>query len=158
MKLITKKDMDGLIEKAAANDRKRTNLNIHDQSSDPIQRLFVAAQKDSYFRPHRHPKTWEFALILKGLFDVLIFDDHGKITDRLSVGPDAPITAFELPAGMWHAWIPMTESAMFFETKQGPYDPKTAAEFAPWSPAEGSEEVAEFVKRLRDATVGEQAG
>jgi cupin fold WbuC family metalloprotein len=156
MKLITKDDLNALMASAISSERKRSNLNIHEQASDPIQRLFIAAGQESYFRPHRHPGIREFALILQGLFHVLVFDKSGRITDRLCLGPEAAASAFDLPAGVWHTWIPMAETSLFFEVKQGPYNPETTSEFAPWSPAEGSAQVKEFVNRLRQARVGDR--
>ncbi|MBU1168697.1 MAG: WbuC family cupin fold metalloprotein [Proteobacteria bacterium] len=157
MKIITHKDMAALKTKAGESSRKRMNLNVHEQASDPIQRLFIAADRTSYFRAHRHNHSWEFALVLQGLFDVLVFDDTGQLTERISLGPQARVAAFEIPAGTWHAWIPHEDGSVFFECKQGPYNPDTAAEFAPWSPEEGSSEVTDFVQRLKTLAVGDMA-
>jgi cupin fold WbuC family metalloprotein len=156
MKRYTKQHFEDLITKAAGLDRKRANLNIHEDPSDPVQRLFIATHKDSYFRPHRHPHIWEFALIIKGAFDLILFDDTGMITDRFPVGPETDVPCFELPEGMWHTWVPLTENALFFETKKGPYDPLTISEFAPWSPAEGSSGVEDYVARLKNGAVGDR--
>jgi hypothetical protein len=41
--------------------------------------------------------------------------------------------------------------------KQGPYDPATASEFAPWAPAEGEPGVARFLAWARDARAGDRA-
>lgn len=156
MKTISRNDLDLLIAKAGDLPRKRSNLNIHEQASDPVQRLFVAADTASYFRPHRHHHSWEFALVIQGCFDVLIFDDEGTLVKRFALGPNAETSAFELPAGTWHTWLPLEDGSLFFECKKGPYDPATAAEFAPWSPEEGSDQVREFVKRLKILAVGER--
>jgi hypothetical protein len=51
----------------------------------------------------------------------------------------------------------MADESVFFEVKQGPYDAMTIAEFAAWSPEEGSAQVDAFVARLRHAKVGDLA-
>lgn len=155
MRLIPSGLIDELVKRAGESPRLRINHNVHGDLSDPIQRLFVASRLDSYFRPHRHPVKWEFALVIKGRFDVLTFDDAGRVTERISAGPHADIIGFELPENTWHAWIPMEDESVFFEVKQGPYDARTIAEFAPWSPEEGSEQTGAFMARLRAARVGE---
>ncbi|EFK97559.1 hypothetical protein LDC_0403, partial [sediment metagenome] len=43
---------------------------------------------------------------------------------------------------------------VFAEVKAGPYTPRTAAEFAPWSPAEGTPEAIPFLNRMRRADAG----
>ncbi|MEE9914139.1 MAG: WbuC family cupin fold metalloprotein [Deltaproteobacteria bacterium] len=148
MKLVTHRMVDELIEEAGKTGRLRTHYNIHESLSDPVQRLFVAAGRASYFRPHRHPGKSEFAIILRGLFDVILFNGEGTVTDRISAGPGLDIFALEVPADVYHTWIPRAEHSAFFEVKQGPYDPATSLDFAPWSPAEGAAGVAEFQAKL----------
>lgn len=158
MKLVTQQTLDDMLERAGASPRLRTHHNLHEQPEDPVQRLFVAARRDSYFRAHRHAGKWEFSVVLRGAFDVLTFDDGGCVTGRITVGPQSEIAAFEIPPDTWHAWLPLSDDAVFFEVKRGPYDPQTAAEPAPWAPAEGSPGVAGFVEWLRAARIGERAG
>ena len=156
MKLITATMLDDLVAQAGANQRLRLNYNIHEQPSDPIQRLFIAARLNSYFRPHRHPGKKEFAIVLRGLFEVITFDDTGRVTQRVSLGPDAGTAGLEIPADVWHTWVPLHDQSVFFEVKPGPYDPATAVQFAAWSPAEGAAEVPDFYAKLLAVHVGEK--
>ncbi len=158
MKLITTDLINDLISQAGASPRRRMNHNVHPQLSDPVQRLFVAARRDSYFRPHRHPIKWELVLVVSGAFELLVFDDDGRLTARQKLGSDTGAIAVELEANTWHTWLALSDDAVFFETKQGPFDPQTTSEFAPWSPAEGSPEVQEFFMRLKAAQAGEKVG
>lgn len=155
MKSITSELLDELEEKARTSPRLRSNLNIHTSASDPVQRYFIAAERASYFRPHRHPDKSEFALVIRGQFDVLMFDDSGRVTRRLSLGPESGNAGVEMPANTWHTWIPVSDRGVFFEVKQGPYDAGTAAEFAPWSPEEGDSLVDDFTARLRCSNPGD---
>ena len=153
MKPITHARLSELCDQAAASPRRRTNLNIHAALDDPIQRLFVAACRDSYFRPHRHkPET---ALVVRGRFDLLTFDEAGRVSARLELGPQAEMLGFELEAGVWHTWVALSDDAILFETKAGPYAPLSEADFASWAPAEGSAAVAAFQARLRTARPGD---
>lgn len=155
MKLITENEFAELTAKADASPRRRSNYNLHEVPEDPIQRLFVAAKRDTYFRAHRHPGKWEVSVIVRGEFEVFTFDENGVITRRIRVGPNAPVKAFELPPNIFHAWVPLTDDGIFFEVKQGPYDPQTAAQFAPWAPAEGDVGARAFVEKLSAAQVGD---
>jgi cupin fold WbuC family metalloprotein len=156
MKLVTNRMVDEWIAKAGKTQRLRTNFNIHESLSDPIQRLFVAAGLDSYFRPHFHPGKSEFAIVLRGQFDILLFDDEGVVTERVSIGPGREAFALEIAADRYHTWIPMEEKSVFFEVKQGPYDPAAALSFAPWSPEESSPRVKEFQAKLLAARTGDR--
>jgi hypothetical protein len=49
----------------------------------------------------------------------------------------------------------MTDGATFLEIKEGPYDPASAAEFAPWAPSEAHESVPTVLQWLREAKPGD---
>ena len=155
MKLVTSRMIDEMIVKAGESPRFRTNYNIHESLSDPVQRLFIAAEPSPYFRPHRHAGTREHAVIVRGRFGLLIFDPNCKVTSRIRAGRGGDIVCLEIPADVYHTWIPMEEGSVFFEVKKGPYDPAAPASFAPWSPAEGTAPVEEFQSRLLRAQTGD---
>lgn len=150
MKLINRELIDQTLEKAAASERRRTNFNLHESPHDSVQRYLIATTRDSYFRPHRHPLYAEVAIVLRGTFDIIVFDDHGQETGRHTLGPHTGMMGFEMEANAWHCWLPRSDEGCFFEVKPGPYDPATAAEFAPWAPEEGTPEAIGFVAGLRN--------
>jgi cupin fold WbuC family metalloprotein len=115
----------------------------------------VVTKRNTYFRPHRHLTKSELALVLRGRFDILTFDEHGIVTARYSAGEGAPSMAYETPRATWHTLVADTDGAAFFEVKEGPYDPATASEFAPWAPAEGDAAAAAFLEWLRKAQPGD---
>lgn len=155
MKLITTDLIDDLMAGAATSARQRMHYNIHESLDDPVQRLFIAARLESYFRPHRHREKWECAIVLRGLLDVVVFDESGCVTERVSIGPEAEGIGFEIPANTWHSWVPMMDESVAFEIKQGPYNPLAAGDFAVWSPEEGSAEVGPFLASMREAGIGD---
>jgi cupin fold WbuC family metalloprotein len=154
MKLFSHTLFDELAAKAAASPRLRANHNVHASAEDPVQRYFVAANRDSYFRPHRHRTRSELAIVLRGGFEVITFDASGGITARYAVGEGTPSIGFETPQGTWHTLIAQNDGAVFLEIKEGPYDPASISEFAPWAPPEGHAAVAEFLRWARTAAPG----
>lgn len=155
MKLFSQSLLDDLAARAAASPRARAHHNIHESPADPVQRFFVVAQRNSYFRPHRHLTKAELAMVLRGRFHVLTFDEHGTVLARYSIGEGTASMAYEAPHAAWHTLMADTDGAAFFEVKQGPYDPATAAEFASWAPAEGSPGVPRFQEWLNKAQPGD---
>jgi cupin fold WbuC family metalloprotein len=154
MKLFSRNLFDELAAKASASPRQRTNYNVHLTSSDPVQRFFVAANRATYFRVHRHSSKSELALVLRGAFDVLTFDAAGILTARYSIGEGSPNVGFETPQGTWHTLVSLADGGVFFEVKEGPYDPATAVEFAPWAPPEGHPFAPAFLEWTHTAAVG----
>ncbi len=153
MKQITAAMLAALGQQAQASPRHRANLNLHPQLDDPIQRLAVAMEPDTYVRPHRHPHTWELLYPLAGRFAVLEFDEAGTLRSRALLGADSRL--IELPAGSWHAVLSLDPGAVIFEVKHGPYQPIDTADFAPWSPAAETPQAAALMAWYATAQVGE---
>jgi cupin fold WbuC family metalloprotein len=157
VKLLPHALLDELAVRAAASPRGRAHHNIHPAPEDPVQRFVVVAVGNSYFRPHRHPLRGELALLLRGQVDLLVFDGGGRVLSRHAVGEGSASLAYETESGTWHTLLPGSDGCAFLEVKQGPYDPATASEFAPWAPAEGTPQVPQFLQWLRAAQPGDQA-
>jgi cupin fold WbuC family metalloprotein len=154
MKVISTSLLDELTAKAVASPRRRAHYNLHSSAADPVQRFVVVAQSDSYVRPHRHMSNAELCTIVRGRFEVVVFDQEGTITGRETFGAGSSNMAFELPRATWHTVLPLTDGAAFLEVKQGPYDPAIAAEFASWAPEEGNSATTAFQKWIRTAPIG----
>lgn len=154
MKMISTVLLEELAAKAARSPRRRAHHNLHTSSTDAVQRFVVVALRDSYVRPHRHWTKSELVTVIRGQFEMVLFDDGGHVTGRYIVGEGTPNMAYELPEGTLHTLLPLTDGAAFLEVKEGPYDPATAAEFAPWAPEEGSSAIAHFQSWVSKAPVG----
>ncbi len=155
LKQITPQMLASLSADARASARRRANLNLHPQLDDPIQRLAIAMEPDTYVRPHRHPQTWEMLHPLAESFLVLEFDDAGTVCSRTLLGlGENEARLIELPAGRWHAVLSRTPGAVIFEVKHGPYQALGEADLADWSPAAESAEAAELLAWYAQAQVG----
>jgi hypothetical protein len=54
MKIIAAETITDLLARAASAPRKRMNLNLHAEPSDPTNRFLNAGLAGTYVRPHRH--------------------------------------------------------------------------------------------------------
>ncbi|MDD5297419.1 MAG: WbuC family cupin fold metalloprotein [Rhodocyclaceae bacterium] len=154
MKRITTAALDALSRQARQSPRLRANLNLHEELSDPVQRLAIAMEPGTFVRPHRHRHTWELLQPLRGRFLVLHFDDAGTVTARTVLGADC--LALENPAGQWHAVLSLDEGGVIFEVKRGPYQPLAEEDQAPWSPAGDDPAAAALMLRYAQAQVGDR--
>jgi cupin fold WbuC family metalloprotein len=157
MKLISDSLLNELAAAASLSARGRTHYNLHESQGDVVQRYLVVANRASYFRPHRHATRAELALILRGALDLIVFDESRQVTARYAFGPGAGNIAYENGPGIWHTVVVNQDATTFFEVKEGPYDPASAAEFAPWAPAEGQPAAARFLEWARQAGPGDRA-
>jgi cupin fold WbuC family metalloprotein len=155
MKIITKEAISDLLANAAVSPRKRTNLNLHPELTDPINRFVNAGLVGTYVRPHRHRVgRWELVSVLQGSLDLLIFKSSGELTGRFALGDEGASLA-EIPGGDWHTFVFHAPAAVILEVKPGPYEPQLDKEFSSWAPKEGDPTVARFVAWLEGATLGE---
>ena len=139
MKKLTAANLTTLGQQAQQSPRLRANSNLHQELSDPIQRLAIAMEPDTLILPHRHPHTWEVLTALRGRFTVLMFDDAGKVIERAVLGEDTSV--LEIPAGGWHAVLSRDAGAVIFEVKHGPYAPIAEADVAVWSKGRSAAEL-----------------
>jgi cupin fold WbuC family metalloprotein len=156
MKIIDRRRLDQLSHAAAQSERRRKNLNLHEEYTDPCQRLFNAIEPGTYIRPHRHvaPPKAECFVTIRGRMALFVFDDDGAIDKVLFFGADSDVLAVELPPGVWHSLVALEAGTVFFEIKHGPYTPTTDKDSAPWAPVEGSPEVDAYLSGLMDRAGG----
>jgi cupin fold WbuC family metalloprotein len=155
MKIVTTETMAELLARAAAAPRKRTNLNLHDQLSDPINRFLNAGLAGTYVQPHRHRAgKWELLNLLQGRLDIVTFTCDGKVENRFALGPEGP-SLIEILGGEWHSFVFHPPAAVVLEVKPGPYEPQFDKEFAEWAPPEGDPAAALFLSWLENAVSGE---
>lgn len=156
MKHIDSNLLDSLVAKAEESPRKRAHFNLHPELNDPVQRLCIAMEPETYVRPHRHsdPETWEILLILRGSLVLNIFDEKGKVLERTVLNAHGPVTAVEFPQNTWHAPTSLEPGTIVFEIKQGPYKPVPEEHLASWAPAEKDPQAAAFLEWFRNAEIG----
>jgi cupin fold WbuC family metalloprotein len=156
MKLIDNALFEDLCEKADESPRRRAHHLIHDSHDDSVQRMLIALQPGTYFRPHRHrrPPKWELLLVLKGIAAWIGFDDEGCIAGRTEAGAHRDCKGLEYPPGAWHSLICLRPDTVIFECKPGPFAPIKADDFAPWAPEEGAPESGDFVRWMVRAKAG----
>ncbi|KFK93645.1 MULTISPECIES: WbuC family cupin fold metalloprotein [unclassified Serratia (in: enterobacteria)] len=154
MKQITAHDLTTMSEQAATVVRLRAHRTLHEELSDPVQRLAIAMEPGTYIRPHRHPQTWELLTPLRGRFVVLQFNDDGVVTQRTLLGEETKV--LEMPASTWHAVLSVDPGGVVFEVKQGPYRALAEEDCMAWAPPEGGEGTAAVMRWYATAKVGDR--
>ena len=138
VQLIDSALIEATLRRAMTAPRGRINHNFHpDMASNP-HRFLNAWTRGSYAAPHRHlavPKPESF-VVLRGELALFVFDDGGIVNEKHVLGRNGLI-GIDLEPGLWHTVAALTETAVCFEVKAGPYDAATDKEFAPWAPREG---------------------
>ncbi|MBC7907321.1 MAG: WbuC family cupin fold metalloprotein [Rhodospirillaceae bacterium] len=156
MKVVDAMQLERMSDLAREVPRRRTHFNLHDELTDPVQRVVIALEPGTYVRPHRHGDgVWELFVVLEGACAVLIFDDEGSVIQRVQLIPGGARLA-QVPVGAWHSVVALAPGTIAFEVKPGPYVPATDKNFAAWAPQEGEPGTSAMVRWLENAAVGER--
>lgn len=144
--------LDTITTAAGRSRRRRMNLNLHDGESDNPHRFFNVLIRDTYIPPHRHlhPPKSETFLILRGTVAFFIFEDNGDIRESITLSDEGPAFGIDIRPGLWHTLAVLSENAVCFEVKPGPYNPTTDKQFAPWAPLEGDPACGGYLQMLLD--------
>lgn len=147
---ITNDFIDKTSIAAKASPRLRMNYNFHPRHEDPLHRMLNAMEPRTYIQPHKHenPDKFEVFLALRGRFVVFTFDNSGNIVEHAILDARQGKYGVEIPEKTYHTLLSLEEGSVAYEIKEGPYTQSTAKNFAPWAPAEGSPEVADYINSL----------
>jgi cupin fold WbuC family metalloprotein len=139
-----------VLAEARQSPRRRMNFNFHATLEENPSRLLNVLLRGTYIRPHRHsdPPKAESFVVLEGRIAILIFDDSGRIERRNALGRGDQALGVDIAPGIWHTAAALSDHAVCFEVKPGPYVQAVDKEFAPWAPREGDPRCAQYLETL----------
>ena len=120
---ITQALLDQLTEQAKASPRLRMNYDLRNTPQDNSQRMLNAIEPGSELPIHRHPKSSETVVCLRGCIVEEFYDDFGKCTETIELSPSGPVMALNIPAGQWHTVRALESGTVILEMKNGVYEP-----------------------------------
>ena len=143
--------LDKLTAQAKASPRLRMNLDLRNSAEDSSQRMLNAIEPGSVVPVHRHQKTSETVVVLRGSVVEEYYDGAGVLVEsfvlgdchvadapRNDVGADVPrndvldfaarkdvpvACALNIPAGQWHTLRALESGTVILEMKDGAYEP-----------------------------------
>ena len=123
---ITQALLDKLTEQAKASPRLRMNYDLRNSEKDQSQRMLNAIEPGSPIPIHRHQKSSETVVCLRGRLVWEYYDELERIcTDRIELSPNGPIVALNVPKGQWHTVKALESGSVIMEVKDGPYEPQS---------------------------------
>ena len=139
--------LDSLTSQAQASPRLRMNLDLRTSAQDGSQRMLNAIEPGSVVPVHRHQKTTETMVVLRGRVVEEFYDDAGVLVESFVLGDchvadaprnevldfalrnDVPVAcALNIPAGQWHTLRALESGTVILEMKDGPYEPISPAD------------------------------
>ena len=134
--------LDKLTAQAKESPRLRMNLDLRNSAADSSQRMLNAIEPGSVVPIHRHQKSSETVVVLRGRVVEEYYDDAGVLVESFVLGychvADAPrndvldfaprnavpvTCALNIPAGQWHTLRALESGTVILEMKDGAYEP-----------------------------------
>jgi len=141
--------MDDLTAKAKASPRLRMNYDLRNSAEDQSQRMLNAIEPGSPLPIHRHPKTTETVVCLRGRLVEEFYEEVEGVqgvqevqkvqevqgvqgvqevqrvqkVQEIELSPNGPVVALNIPAGQWHTVKVLESGTVILECKDGPYEP-----------------------------------
>lgn len=122
--IINQALLDQLTEQAKASPRLRMNMDLRNGPEDKSQRMLNAIEPGSPMPIHRHQKTSETVVCLRGRLVWEFYDELERIcTDYIELSPNGDVVALNVPAGQWHTVRALESGSVILECKEGAYEP-----------------------------------
>ena len=120
---ITQALLDDLTEQAKSSPRLRMNYDLRNSSDDVSQRMLNAIEPGTSLPIHRHRKTSETVVCIRGHMRELFYDEKGKLTEVIDLAPCSDCVALNIPIGQWHSVEVVESGTVILEMKDGAYEP-----------------------------------
>ena len=131
--------LDSLSAQAKASPRLRMNFDLRNSPADGSQRMLNALEPGTELPIHRHMKSSETVVVLRGHLREIFYDESGQVTEVIDMFPGGPVPALQIPLGQWHTelvcriesliTVEVLESGtVILECKDGPYEPLAPAD------------------------------
>lgn len=121
---ITQTLMDELTAQAINSPRLRKNRDLRNSPEDLSQRMLNALEPKTLVPIHRHSKSSETVICLRGHLREIFYNDSGKVTEVIDLAPNSDCVALNIPLGQWHTVEVLESRTVIMEIKDGPYEPQ----------------------------------
>ena len=129
--------MDDLTAKAKESPRLRMNYDLRNSAEDQSQRMLNAIEPESVVPIHRHQKSSETVVCLRGRvveeyyqevqgsgFKVQgVQEPKAELVERIELSPNGQVVALNIPAGQWHTLRSLESGSVILEVKDGKFEP-----------------------------------
>jgi cupin fold WbuC family metalloprotein len=107
-----------------ASPRLRMNYDLRNSDADQSQRMLNALEPGTPMPIHRHQKTSETVVCLRGRLVWEFYDElERRCTEAVELTPNGPTVALNVPAGQWHSIRVLESGTVILECKDGAYEP-----------------------------------
>ena len=152
---IDREIVNQLVEESARNGNCNARICLHTSPTANFHEMIILEYRGRYYRPHKHLHKGESCHIIEGKVAMFVFNDDGSVAHCCVAGEDENLIC-RVGVNQWHTVIPITEYAVYHESKPGPFLGEADSIYPDWAP-DGSNpvDVQEYMDTLL-SIVGEK--
>ena len=121
--VIDKNILDELSAQAKVNPRLRQSMDLRNSPEDLSQRMLNALEPGTVMPIHRHQKTSESVVILRGKIEWIFYDNDGNETERVTLDANGEQRMLNVEKDRWHSLVCLESGSVLYESKDGAYHP-----------------------------------
>ena len=114
-------------------EKKRYRYCLQESPQNMLHDMLLCRTRGDYTRPDKHNGIPESHTIIEGQELIVLFSDDGIITDAFVLDRDSGYLSYRINADVYHLTIPLTEIAIDYEVKLGPFRADSNI-FPSWAP------------------------
>ena len=99
------------------------NYDLRNSAADGSQRMLNAIEPGSPLPIHRHMKSSETVVCLRGHLREVFYDEAGEVSEVFDLRPGGECVALNIPIGPWHTVEVLESGTVILECKDGGYEP-----------------------------------
>ena len=115
--------LNDLTERAKGAPRLRMNYDLRTSEEDGSQRMLNAIEPESVVPVHRHKKTSETMVVLRGSVVEKFYNDAGVCMEEIEMSAGSDVCLLNIPAGTWHTLRSLESGTVILEMKDGAFEP-----------------------------------
>ena len=120
--IIDNQLLDTISDHAFNNQRLRSTYCFHNSAQAPAQRMLNALEIGTRVPIHRHQKTQETYILLRGQLRVFFYDASGILQKEFLLNINKGNYGVNIPANQWHSIEVLESNTVIFEVLDGPYN------------------------------------
>lgn len=120
--IIDQQILDALSAQAQSSPRLRMNMDLRNSPEDESQRMLNALEPGTVLPIHRHRRSSETVICLRGHLRELFYNDAREVTDVFDLVPGGPCVGLHIPKGQWHSVEVLESGTVIIEVKDGKYE------------------------------------
>ena len=120
---INNQHLSTLSSQAKVSPRLRQNYDLRNTPGDNSQRMLNALEPGTVMPIHRHRKTSETVVIVRGSIIERFYDEDGNVTEEVLMVPGGENPVVQVEKGRWHSLECLEAGTVLFEAKDGVWEP-----------------------------------